>query len=133
VKHEAVVKNSLTLHLDIDVNKYQLLNKMIEGLTIRTDELGWRYFLPPYGAAYHQTGLMPQPVRSPGNYASTLGCATTRRGGKQQGLPAPAFAAVGSGAGSGTKTLMAQQQQYRTIIQQNSPASRRAALALEGY
>lgn len=109
-----------------------------QGLTIKelTNSVG-SDITPRMVRHYHQLGLMPQPVRSPGNYRLYTDQDVQRLQRivalKQQGFQlSHIHKLLEAEPEVEQKTLMAQlQQQYRTIIQQIGQL-RQTALALEG-
>ncbi len=122
------------------MSRYWLLAlKMIDqGLTIKelTDLVG-SDITPRMVRHYHQLGLIPQPVRSPGNYRLYTQQDVQRLQRivalKQQGFQLSYIhKLLDAEPEVEQKTLMAQlQQQYRTIIQQIAQL-RQTASALEG-
>ncbi len=122
------------------MSRYWLLAlKMIDqGLTIKelTDLVG-SDITPRMVRHYHQLGLMPQPVRSPGNYRLYTDQDVQRLQRivalKQQGFQlSHIHKLLDAEPEVEQKTLMTQlQQQYQTIIQQIAQL-RQTALALEG-
>lgn len=111
---------------------------MIKGFTIKelTDSVG-SDITPRMVRHYHQLGLMPQPVRSRGNYRLYTDQDVQRLQHivalKQQGFQLSHIHKLLEAEPEAEQaTLMAQlQQQYRTIIQQISQL-RQTAAALEG-
>lgn len=121
------------------MSRYWLLaRKMIEGLTIKelTNSVG-SDITPRMVRHYHQLGLMPQPVRSPGNYRLYTDQDVQRLQRivalKQQGFQLSHIHKLLEAEPEAEQaTLIAQlQQQYRTIIQQIGQL-RQTASALEG-
>jgi precorrin-8X/cobalt-precorrin-8 methylmutase len=119
-------------------NRLLGLEMMGQGLTIKelTDAVG-SDITPRMVRHYHQLGLMPQPVRSPGNYRlySDQDVQRLQRivALKQQGFQLSHIHKLLEAEPEAEQaTLMAQlQQQYRTIIQQIGQL-RQTASALEG-